>query len=108
MTQARPLILVADDDPGARLFVRQALEPAGMVVSEATGGREAIDLSSENLMRDVAIAILPLFLLTATLVILFLRGIMSQVRSRIGRILLDAMDDSHDPLDKPVELSKAG
>ena len=64
--------------------------------------------SSENLMRDVAIAILPLFLLTATLVILFLHGIMSQVRSRIGRILLDAMDDSQDPLDKPVELSKAG
>jgi uncharacterized membrane protein affecting hemolysin expression len=64
--------------------------------------------SNEDLMRDVAVAIVPLFILTATLVILFLRGIMSRIRSRIGRILLDAMDDSRDPLDKPVELSKAG
>lgn len=42
MTQARPIILVIDDDPVTRLFLRSALEPAGMVVTEATGGREAL------------------------------------------------------------------
>ena len=44
MSQARPVILVIDDDPVARLFVRNALEPAGMVVEEAAGGREALPL----------------------------------------------------------------
>ncbi|MCE3224496.1 MAG: Sensory response regulator with diguanylate cyclase domain [Nitrospira sp.] len=42
MSQARPVILVIDDDPVTRLFLRNALEPAGMVVTEATGGREAL------------------------------------------------------------------
>ncbi len=42
MTQARPVILVIDDDPVTRLFVRSALEPAGMVVEEAPGGHEAV------------------------------------------------------------------
>ena len=43
MTQARPVILVIDDDSVARLFVRSALEPAGMVVQEAAGGHEALE-----------------------------------------------------------------
>lgn len=42
MTQARPVILVIDDDPAARLFVHGSLEPAGMVVTEAADGREAL------------------------------------------------------------------
>ncbi|CAE6772917.1 MAG: EAL domain-containing protein [Nitrospira sp.] len=42
MSQARPTILIADDDPVTRLFVKNALEPAGMVVVEATGGKEAL------------------------------------------------------------------
>lgn len=42
MSQARPTILIADDDPLTRLFVKNALEPAGMVVVEATGGKEAL------------------------------------------------------------------
>ncbi|MBS0172069.1 MAG: EAL domain-containing protein [Nitrospira sp.] len=42
MSQARPSILVADDDPLTRLFVKNALEPAGMVVIEATGGKDAL------------------------------------------------------------------
>ncbi|WHZ21485.1 MAG: diguanylate cyclase/phosphodiesterase (GGDEF & EAL domains) with PAS/PAC sensor(s) [Nitrospira sp.] len=42
MTQARPVILVIDDDPAARLFVRGSLEPAGMVVTAAADGREAL------------------------------------------------------------------
>ncbi|MBA5873800.1 MAG: EAL domain-containing protein [Nitrospira sp. CR1.2] len=42
MSQARPTILVADDDPLTRLFVKNALEPAGMVVVEATGGKDAL------------------------------------------------------------------
>ena len=64
--------------------------------------------SSEDLMRDVAVAMVPLFILTVTLVILFLRGIMSQIRSRIGRILMDAMDDSPQVSKKPAELFKVG
>lgn len=42
MSQATPKILVADDDPLARLFVKNALEPAGMDVAEATGGKDAL------------------------------------------------------------------
>lgn len=42
MSQATPKILIADDDPLARLFVKNALEPAGMVVLEATGGKDAL------------------------------------------------------------------
>lgn len=42
MSQANPKILIADDDPLARLFVKNALEPAGMVVIEATGGKDAL------------------------------------------------------------------
>ena len=57
MSQARPVILVVDDDPATRLFIRGALEPAGMVVSEATGGREALamfeTLSPDLLVLDI-------------------------------------------------------
>ena len=42
MSQANPKILIADDDPLSRLFVKNALEPAGMVVLEATGGKAAL------------------------------------------------------------------
>ncbi len=42
MSQATPKILVADDDPLARLFVKNALEPAGMDVAEAAGGKDAL------------------------------------------------------------------
>ena len=42
MSQANPKILIADDDPLSRLFVKNALEPAGMAVLEATGGKDAL------------------------------------------------------------------
>ena len=42
MSQANPKILIGDDDPLARLFVKNALEPAGMVVIEATGGKDVL------------------------------------------------------------------
>ncbi|MFO0729811.1 MAG: response regulator [Nitrospiraceae bacterium] len=48
MTFTRPSILVVDDDPTARLFVRSALEPAGMHVTEADNGREAIKIFEKS------------------------------------------------------------
>ena len=54
MSQARPTILVADDDPLTRLFVKNALEPAGMVVVEATGGKDAL-AKFETLPTDLVI-----------------------------------------------------
>lgn len=48
MSQARPTILIADDDPLTRLFVKNALEPAGMVVVEATGGKDALTKFEEE------------------------------------------------------------
>ncbi|MBS0178532.1 MAG: EAL domain-containing protein [Nitrospira sp.] len=54
MTQARPTILIADDDPLTRLFVKNALEPAGMVVIEATGGKDAL-AKFEALPSDLVI-----------------------------------------------------
>ncbi len=64
--------------------------------------------STDDLARDVALAVVPLFLLMTTLLILTLRGIMSQVRSLIGRILLESMDESQDPEGRAAEMSKAG
>lgn len=63
--------------------------------------------SNEDLARDVALAVVPLFILLATLLILTLRGIMSQVRSIIGGILLEAMDERHDRMARVAELSEA-
>ena len=64
--------------------------------------------SNKDLARDVALAVVPLFLLMTTLLILILRGIMSQVRSLIGRILLEALDGRQDRLERAAELSDAG
>ncbi|MBI4001288.1 MAG: hypothetical protein HY348_05850 [Nitrospira defluvii] len=64
--------------------------------------------SNEDLARDVALAVVPLFFLMTTLLILTLRGIMSQVRSRIGRILLEALDEPEDSVVRAVEMSEAG
>lgn len=64
--------------------------------------------SKEDLARDVALAVVPFFVLMATLLVLTLRGIMSQVRSLIGRILLEAMGESQDNPERAVKLSKAG
>ena len=36
-------VLVVDDDPDARLFLRCALEPSGWQVVEAASGEEALD-----------------------------------------------------------------
>ncbi len=54
MSQANPKILIADDDPLARLFVKNALEPAGMAVLEATGGKDAL-AKFEALAPDLVI-----------------------------------------------------
>ena len=54
MTQTRPTILIADDDPLSRLFVRNALEPAGMTVAEATGGQDAL-VKFEALAPDLVV-----------------------------------------------------
>jgi hypothetical protein len=59
------------------------------------------------LARDVALAVVPLFMLLATLLIMALRGIMNQVRSLIGGILLEAMDEQHDRVARVAELSEA-
>ncbi len=63
--------------------------------------------SIEDLARDVALVAVPLFLLLATLLILVLRGLMSQVRSLLGNILLEAMGEAHEAPEGSVELSKA-
>ena len=54
MTQTRPTILIADDDPLSRLFVRNALEPAGMTVAEATGAQDAL-VKFEALAPDLVV-----------------------------------------------------
>ncbi|MCE3224497.1 MAG: exported protein of unknown function [Nitrospira sp.] len=64
--------------------------------------------SKEDLARSAALAILPLFVLMATLLMLTLRGIMSRVRSLIGGIVLEALDESREPPHTTVALSKAG
>ena len=92
MSQARPVILVIDDDPDARLFVRNALEPAGMTVEEAAGGREALALF-DSLSPD---------LLVLDLVMPDMDGSMtcSRIRSlpggkRVPILILTASADAH-------------
>jgi len=71
--------------------------------------QEILTLRSKNdLAKEVALAVVPLFILLTTLLILTMRGIMSQVRSLIGRILLEAMDEPHHPNASVVEMSEAG
>jgi len=41
-------VLVVDDDAANRIWLTQALEPAGFTVFEASGGREAIELAKEK------------------------------------------------------------
>ena len=43
-----PLILVVDDDPSLRLFLREALEVKGFRVVEAGNGVEAVALCSDH------------------------------------------------------------
>lgn len=64
--------------------------------------------SSEDLVRDVAMAIVPMFLLLTTLLILTLQGIMRQVRSVIRRILLEAMDQTKEPVVRRAEIPDVG
>jgi hypothetical protein len=64
--------------------------------------------SNWALAGEVTLAVAPLFVLMATLLILTLRVIMSQVRSLIGRILLEAMDEPQAPMEGSTELFKAG
>ncbi|MEP7151331.1 MAG: EAL domain-containing protein [Nitrospira sp.] len=92
MSQARPVILVIDDDPVARRFVRSAVEPAGMVVQEAAGGREALTLF-ESLSPD---------LLVLDLVMPDMDGYLtcSRIRSlpggkRVPILILTGLDDAH-------------
>jgi two-component system KDP operon response regulator KdpE len=42
MTQPRPVVLIVDDEPQIRRFLKPALESEGCVVVEATCGREAL------------------------------------------------------------------
>jgi signal transduction histidine kinase len=41
-------ILVAEDEPGVRRFIRQTLESNGYTVLESSSGREAVDLAREH------------------------------------------------------------
>jgi two-component system chemotaxis response regulator CheY len=53
---AAPTVLVVDDDPGMRRYLRSCLEPLGMQVVEANDGRQALELLSEEAPRlDLAI-----------------------------------------------------
>lgn len=64
--------------------------------------------SPDDLARDVALAVVPLFMLLTALLALTMRGIMSQVRSLIGRILLEALDQTQEPVGRAAEVSEAG
>jgi EAL domain-containing protein (putative c-di-GMP-specific phosphodiesterase class I)/CheY-like chemotaxis protein len=44
----RPLVLIADDDPAIRSFLRHALEREGFDTVLASNGREALDLIAEH------------------------------------------------------------
>ena len=51
---AKPIVLVADDDPDIRQLVRLRLERSGYTVISAGDGAEALDLAAAN-VPDIAI-----------------------------------------------------
>ena len=90
MSQARPVILVIDDDPVARLFVRSAVEPAGMVVQEAAGAREALTLF-ESLSPDLLV--LDLVMLDGYLTCSRIRSLPGG--KRVPILIFTGLDDAH-------------
>ncbi|MGZ9275387.1 MAG: putative bifunctional diguanylate cyclase/phosphodiesterase, partial [Nitrospira sp.] len=90
MSQARPVILVIDDDPVARRFIRSAVEPAGMVVQEAAGGREAVTLF-ESLSPDLLV--LDLVMLDGYLTCSRIRSLPGG--KRVPILILTGLDDAH-------------
>ena len=84
MEKGTPALIIAEP-------FRQAGRASGWIrLAVATPSDAAALRSEKDLGRDVAIAVGPLLLLMATLLILTLRGIMSQVRSMLVGILLEA------------------
>ncbi len=90
MSQARPVILVIDDDPVARRFIRSAVEPAGMVVQEAAGEREAVTLF-ESLSPDLLV--LDLVMLDGYLTCSRIRSLPGG--KRVPILILTGLDDAH-------------
>ncbi|MDP9132920.1 MAG: response regulator, partial [Nitrospirota bacterium] len=92
MTHARPVILVIDDDPAARLFVRSALEPAGMVVCEAAGGREALAMF-ETIRPDLLVLDLLMPEMDGYLTCSRIRALPRG--KRIPIVIVTGLDDAH-------------
>ncbi|MDR4476798.1 MAG: EAL domain-containing protein [Nitrospira sp.] len=92
MSQARPTILIADDDPLTRLFVKNALEPAGMAVVEATGGKDALtkfeEEPSDLVILDIMMPEVDGYL-TCSRIRSLPRG------KRIPILILTGLDDAH-------------
>ncbi len=92
MTQTRPTILIADDDPLSRLFVRNALEPAGMTVAEATGGQDAL-VKFEALAPDLVVLDIMMPDMDGYLTCSRLRTLPRG--KRVPILILTGLDDAH-------------
>lgn len=102
MEKGKPALIIAEP-------FRQPGHAAGWIrLAVATPPEAAALRSDHDLGRDVALAIGPLLLLMATLLILTMRGIMSQVRSMIVGILLEAGDHPQDKMGRVAEVSNRG
>lgn len=102
MEKGKPALIIAEP-------FRQPGHAAGWVrLALATPPNAAAPRSENDLRRDVAIAVGPLLLLLATLLILTMRGIMGQVRSMIMDILMEAGDLPQDKGASVLETSNRG
>jgi DNA-binding response OmpR family regulator len=83
-----PLVLVIDDDPQVRAWIRDVLEMEGLAVTSAADGRRALQLASRQ-APVVAVVDVTLPIMDGTAVSTALRGLLGE-RSPIVLMSADA------------------
>lgn len=89
--------------------IRRDNRIAGWVRLAVAAPPDAAALRSEDdLALDVALVIVPLLLLMVTLLLLTMGGLMSRVRTLLGRIVLEAREQVPQPLDAGIDTPSHG
>jgi hypothetical protein len=55
LSDAKPVVLVVDDEPGVRLLLELVLKQSGLAVRAAAGGAEAVDLYRRHAAEIAAV-----------------------------------------------------
>ncbi|MCL2325640.1 MAG: response regulator [Proteobacteria bacterium] len=99
MSEVRPIILVADDDPDLRRLVRLHLETASYEILEANDGAQALETI---LVEHPALVVLDVMMpeLTGWEILRYLRG--KPEYADIGVLMLTGIGESLNELSSPI------